>query len=163
MTAQTCPTCGGRGAVANAKTGSPELCPNCEGQTTVSLGTGNLPFWYPFLANQNASVFTIAANATNQGAQVVIDNDADFVCDRIIANSTGLFSVFLIDRFTQRPLMPSQTVPINGENISGTGQLPFWLPKPLLLRRTSTVQGFFNDRSGASNTIQFVLAGYKVA
>ena len=163
MAQQTCPTCGGRGAVANAKTGSPELCPNCQGQTTVSIGTDDLPFWYLFLQNPNSTTFTILANSTNNGAQVVIDNDSDFLCDRLIASSTGLFSAYLVDRFTARPLTPSQAVPVNGENLAGTAQLPFWLPKPYLFRRTSTIQGFFNDRSGAGNTIQFALVGYKVA
>jgi len=161
MAKTTCPTCGGRGAVANAKTGSPELCPNCQGQTTVSLGTADLPFWYPFVTPANA-LPVLLANGTG-GAAVVIDNDSDFLWDRIVASSTGLFNVFLTDKFSARPLMPSQAVPINGENIAGTAQLPFWLPKPYLIRRTSTVTALFTDRSGAGNTIQFCLVGYKVA
>lgn len=163
MAQQTCPTCQGRGAVSNNKTGSPELCPNCQGQTTVSIGTDDLPFWYLFLPNPNAVTFALLANATNVGAQVAIDNDSDFLCDRFIVSSTGLFSAYLADRFTSRPMMPAQAVPVFGENMAGTAQLPFWLPKPYLFRRTSTIQAFFNDRSGAPNTIQFALVGYKVA
>jgi hypothetical protein len=163
MATQTCPTCQGRGAVSNAKTGSPELCPNCQGQTTVSIGTDDLPFWYPFLPGPNSTTFALTALQANAGAQVVIDNDSDFLCDRLISNSTGAFNVFLIDRFTARPLMPSQAVPINSTNLFGTGQLPFWLPKPYLFRRTSTIQGFFTDTSGVGNTIQACLVGYKVA
>jgi hypothetical protein len=56
--------------------------------------------------------------------------------------------------------MPSA---INGELVAGTAQLPFILPKPYLLRRTSSLLGSFNDRSGAGNTIQFALGGYKLA
>jgi hypothetical protein len=155
-----CPTCGGRGAVANTQTGSPEACPNCQNYLT---GTAGLDYRYLFSANPaNPVPLVLAANATKVGAQVAIGNDSDFVCDRFIASSTGLFSVYLTDDFSSRPLTPNQNVPINGENISGTAQLPYWLPKPWLIKRTSTVTASFNDRSGAGNTIQFLLAGYKV-
>jgi hypothetical protein len=114
----------------------------------------DLIFWYPI----NPPALT--ALQQNVQANVVIDNDADFEWRWIIANSTGIFSVTLTDRYTARPLMPSA---INGENIAGTAQLPFILPKPYLLRRTSTIQAAFNDRSNAGNTIQFCLVGYKLS
>jgi hypothetical protein len=161
MAAQTCPTCGGRGAVANAQTGSPELCPNCNGQGSIAVGTDDLPFWYPFLPIGQTSL--VVAGSSTANAVVTIDNDSDFMWDRIVGTSTGLFAVWLRDRFTARPLMPQQNVPIQSPNIMGTGQLPFWLSKPYLLRRTSTVEGVFTDLSGASNTIQFCLMGYKVS
>lgn len=161
MTSSTnCPTCGGAGAVSNAVTGSPEPCPNCQDYIT---GTQGLDYRYVFAQSpQNPAPFIIAANATNQGASVGIQNDSDFLCDRYIASATGLFSVYLTDQYSARPLSPSQNIPIYGENIAGTAQLPYWLPKPWLIKRTSTVQGYFNDRSGAPNTIQFLLAGYKL-
>jgi hypothetical protein len=158
MAQTTCPTCNGRGAVSNPRTGSPALCPNCEGQTTVSLGAEDLVFWYPINPPQ------LTALQANVPSSVIIDNDADFIWDRIIASSTGIFSVGLIDRFTSRPLMPDPSGgKINSENIVGTAQLPFWLPKPYLIRRTSAVSASFTDRSGALNTIQFCLVGYKVS
>jgi hypothetical protein len=157
---QNCPTCGGKAAVANAQTGSAEPCPNCQQYLT---GTAGLDYRYIFAVNPaQPTALVLAANAQNVGASLAVQNDSDFVCDRIIASATGLFSVYLLDQFSARPLMPSQNVPINGENISGTAQLPYWLPKPWLIKRTSTVTALFNDRSGAQNTIQFLLAGYKV-
>lgn len=155
-----CPTCGGRGAVANAQTGSPEACPNCQNYLT---GTAGLDYRFQFFNNPAfPAPLVLAANAVNVGATLAVQNDSDFVADRIIASSTGLYSVYLTDDFSGRPMMPSQNVPINGENIAGTAQLPYWLPKPWLIKRTSTVSALFNDRSGAQNTIQFLLAGYKV-
>jgi hypothetical protein len=155
-----CPACGGRGVVSNAQTGSPEPCPLDSNYLT---GTAGLDYRYLFSQNPtNPTALVLAANAANVGASLQVQNDSDFVCDRIIASSTGLFSVYLVDQFSSRPLMPSQNVPINGENISGTAQLPYWLPKPWLIKRTSTVTALFNDRSGAQNTIQFLLAGFKV-
>jgi hypothetical protein len=154
MPATVCPTCGGKGAVQNAKTGSPEVCPTCSGSGQISVGLDDLIFWYPINPVQ------LTANQQGVQASVQIDNDSDFEWRWIVANSTGLFSVTLLDRFTARPLMPSA---INGENIAGSAQLPFVLPKPYLLRRTSSILGTFNDRSGALNTIQFALVGYKLA
>lgn len=114
----------------------------------------DLLYFYPLNPPQ------LTANQQGVVATVTVDNDADFLWDRLIVSSTGLFSVTLQDRFTSRPLMP---VAINGENLAGTAQLPFWLPVPYKLLRTSTIQGLFNDRSGANNTIQFVLAGRKLS
>jgi hypothetical protein len=154
MATQTCPTCGGKGAVQNAKTGSPEVCPTCSGSGQISVGFDDLIFWYPINPPQ------LAANAQAVQGSVQIDNDSDFEWRFIMASSTGLYSVTLTDRFTARPLMPSA---INGELVAGTAQLPFILPKPYLLRRTSSLLGSFNDRSAALNTIQFALGGYKLA
>src|SRR5713226_4864582 len=154
MSTTQCPTCGGKCAVVNAKTGSPEVCPTCSGSGQISVGLDDLIFWYPINPPQ------LTANQQGVNGNVQIDNDSDFEWRWIVANSTGLFSVSLTDRFTARPLMPSA---INGENIAGTAQLPFVLPKPYLLRRTSSMQASFNDRSAAPNTIQFALVGYKLA
>jgi hypothetical protein len=112
-------------------------------------------FWYPIVPAQ------LQGNQQNVAANVQIQNDADFDWRWIIASSTGLFSVLLTDDFMSKPLMPSST-PINSENIVGTAQLPFVLPKPYRLNRTATVSALFNDRSGAPNTVQFCLVGYKL-
>lgn len=113
----------------------------------------DLPFWYPLNPPQ--------LTALQQGvtASVVINNDADFEWRWIISSQTGLWSVTLTDNYTTRPLMQ---VAINNENLAGTAQLPFILPKPWVLRRTSSITGVFNDRSNANNTIQLALVGYKL-
>jgi hypothetical protein len=132
---------------------APSTPPKASPLTDSQLAGQDLHFWYP--------ITPAALTANQQGviANVTVDNDSDFEWRWIVASSTGLFSVTLLDRFTSRPLMPSA---INGENIAGTAQLPFTLPKPYLIRRTSTVSATFNDRSGAGNTIQFALIGYKI-
>ena len=118
-------------------------------------GMQDLPFWYPIAPP------ALTALQLGVAASVTIDNDADFEWRWIIANSTGTYSVTLTDRFTSRPLMSAA---INSANIAGTAQLPFILPKPYLLRRTSTVAAVFNDLSGGgANVIQFCLVGYKLA
>jgi hypothetical protein len=166
MAAATCPACGGRAAIANAITGSPETCPICGGTGQVAVGTDDLPFWYPFLLSPYGSnpTLTIAAANGTVNALVQIANDSDFMWDRNLFTSTGGFNVYLKDEFTARPLMPFQNTLISSGNAGGTGQLPFWLPKAYLLRRTSTVSAIFTDTSGnPGNVIQFVLFGYKVS
>lgn len=150
----TCPACQGRGAVANAQTGSPMKCPLCLGTTQVSLDLTDQLFWYLISPAQ------LTANQQGLLASVTTDNDADFQWRWIISSQTGLYSVELFDSFAgNAPLM---TGPINGENFAGTGQLPFRMPKPYPIYRTSTIKAKFNDRSGAPNTIQLCLVGYKI-
>jgi hypothetical protein len=142
---------------------SSSVSPSGAGNSSMLTGVQGLDYRYLFSANPaNPAPLVLTANQQNVGASLQVQNDSDFVCDRIIASATGLFSIYMLDQFSSRPLMPSQNVPINGENIAGTAQLPYWLPKPWLIKRTSTVTALFNDRSGAGNTIQFILAGYKV-
>jgi len=114
-------------------------------------------FIYPFDPVQ------LTASQTNVQAQIALDNDADFLWDRIAAVSTGLFSVFLLNSSLAVPLMSNALIPIFGENCSGPAGLPLWLPRPYRIFRGSILSAAFNDRSGAPNTIEFCLIGYKVS
>lgn len=111
----------------------------------------DLPFWYPINA-------VLTANQVGVRNVIQVDNDADFEWRSLIATSTGPFSVLLTNNKTKRPLMPT---PVNNENIAGTAQRPGFLAVPFRLARTSIIQAEFTDRSGAGNTIQLCLAGYK--
>jgi hypothetical protein len=154
MAPQTCPACGGRGAVANAQTGNPVKCPVCQGTAQIAGDLTDQLFWYLLSPPQ------LSANQQGVLTTVTIDGDADFRVRWLIASSTGLFSLELKDLYAGgAPWMPSA---VNGENFAGTAQLPFVLPKPYPLYRLSSVQAKFNDRSGAPNTIQLCLVGYKV-
>ena len=129
--------------------------------TRVSPGYQDLLFWYQLTVS-------LTSGQLNLPTQFTVDNDADFewrwlIGTSILANgAAGLASVTLTDRYTQRPLM---TAAVNLENLMGTAQLPFTLPKPYILRRTSSIQGIFNDRSvaGVNNNIQLTFVGYKLA
>src|SRR5258708_29247070 len=83
----------------------------------------DLPFWYPINV-------TLTANQAGVAGTVTTDNDADFELRELIATSTGAFSLTLLDRYTSRPMMPSN---INSANVFGTAQLPFILPIPYIL------------------------------
>ena len=115
----------------------------------------DLPFWYLF----NPAQLTSGATGS---ASFQVDNDSDFLWDRTVSGSTGLYSVFVIDRYTSRPLTPNPSSPIYVENFAGIAALPFWLPKPYLIRRTSTIVATFTDRSGENNTIQLAFVGLKI-
>jgi hypothetical protein len=121
-------------------------------KSALGLPQDDLIFWYPI----NVVLTALQANVP---ASVQIDNDADFECRWFISSQTGLWSATFTDRLRSRPLMPSN---INSENLAGTAQLPFILPKPLKLLRTATIAASFTDRSNAGNTIQFCFAGYKL-
>lgn len=122
----------------------------------------DLPFWYPINV-------TLTANQSGIAGNVTTDNDADFELRELIASSTGPFQIQLTDRFTSRPLLPTNLVDntgavvfgVNSANIFGTGQLPFILPIPYIILRASTIAGLFKDISAAGNTIQVILWGYK--
>lgn len=154
MTAQTCPACRGAAMVANAANGNPMKCPVCQGTAMISADLTDQLFWYLFSPPQ------LTANQLGVLSTFTVDNDADFRIRWIIANSTGLFSVEIKDLYAGgSPWMPN---PVNGENFAGTAQLPFVLPKPYPVYRGSSLQAKFNDRSGAPNTIQLAMVGYKI-
>ena len=151
---QNCPACGGRAMVANLATGNPVKCPVCQGMGQITGDLTDQLFHYVFNPPQ------LTANQLGVIATLTIDNDADFRIRWIVANATGLFSVEVKDLYAGgAPWMPT---PINGENFAGTAQLPFVLPKPYPVYRGSSLQAKFNDRSGAPNTIQLDLIGYKI-
>lgn len=122
----------------------------------------DLPFWYPINV-------TLTPNQSGVAGNVTTDNDADFEWRELIATSTGSFQIQLVDRFTSRPLLPQNLVDntgviifgVNSANIFGTAQQPFILPIPYIILRSATIAGSFKDTSGAGNTIQVVLWGYK--
>jgi hypothetical protein len=127
-----------------------QAMPNAAARAAIVLGQ-DLPFWYPINA-------VLTANQVGIRKIVQVDNDSEFEWRSLIATSTGLFSVVLTDNFIKRPLMPT---PVNSENLVGTAQQPAFLPVPRRLARTTIMQAEFTDRSGAGNTIQLCLAGYK--
>jgi hypothetical protein len=150
-----CPSCtpGGRpGVVMNSK-GQAQVCPNCGGTGAKSPAVIRVPFDYAF----PSAVLT----ANQQGFQnpLVFDYDADFEQVWWTASSTGLYSVQITDRSANRQL---SNAPVNGENFAGTAQVPFPLVEPYVWARSSAALGVFNDRSGAGNTVQLVMRGYKL-
>lgn len=129
----------------------PQAMPKTANRAAIVLGQ-DLPYWLPLNV-------TLTANQTGVRQVIQVDNDSDFEWRSVIATSTGLFSVLLANqKNNRRPYMPT---PINGENIAGTAQQPGFLAIPKRLTRGSIIEGQFADRSGAGNTVQLCLVGYK--
>lgn len=156
-----CPNCGGAGGVANLRTGSGERCVVCDGAGSVSVNGNDRPYWLIF-TNSDWSQLVLAANEQGHTAITKPDGEADILIDRILASATGTYSAFIRDP-NGKALMPRQTIPIYGELLAGTAQLPFRLPMKYQLSRTLGFEALFNDRSGVANTIQFVFAGRKLS
>ncbi len=148
---QTCKICAGRGAVTNAARQT-QVCPKCDGSGVTPQKVYRVFFDYVFPS------VTLAANG-NGPSVLQIQYDADFEWIWVVGSSTGAFTVQLQDTSTGRNLSNS---PVNSANFMGTAQLPFPLVEPYLLARSTSVQANFADLSGAPNTIQLVLRGYKL-
>src|SRR5882672_2280107 len=149
--ARVCPTCGGKGSLGQAPRA--QVCPNCGGQGAIQLEPIRVPF---------DLVFPNAVLTALQAGLVVsqqLDQDADLEVIDYIANSTGTFSFQVTDPSTGRLL---SNAAVNGENGSGTAQLPRRLIEPYVWARSSTAKITFNDRSNSGNTVQFVFSGYKL-
>jgi hypothetical protein len=150
-TKQPCRTCGGRGAVTNAARQT-QTCPNCSGSGTQPQQVYRVVFDYVFPS------LTLAALASGNSV-LQMQADADFEWVFVVASRTGPYTVQIQDGSTGRYLSNS---PINDVNFAGTAQLPFPLVEPYLLARSSSIQAAITDTSGAGNTIQLVLRGYKL-
>jgi hypothetical protein len=150
-----CPSCMGRGMVSNPMQRTNQVCPNCSGTGTQQQQVLRVPFDYAF----GGGAVVLTALQAGVASTVQIDQSADFEWIWTVASSTGLYSVQFTDASTGRTL---SNAAINGENFAGTAQLPWPLVEPYLIARSGTMQGSFTDRSGAGNTIQMVLRGYKL-
>lgn len=146
-----CNSCNGKG-VLPTRGGMNQICPNCGG-SGQKQGVLRVPFDYVF----NTAALT--GSQQGLGVPLTFDYDADFEHIWTVANSTGLYSVTIQDRSTNRTLSNN---PVNGENFAGTAALPWPLVEPYVWARASTALATFNDRSGSTNSVQLVFRGFKL-
>jgi hypothetical protein len=89
-----------------------------------------------------------------------IQQDADFETVFLAGTRTSpLADVQMSDGATGRNF---SNAPVNVDNFFGTAQLPFPLVEPYVFARSTSVNFSFRESSGAPNTIQLVLKGYKL-
>lgn len=146
-----CPTCKGNQIIGRPP--QAQACPPCGGTGVVETPPIRVPF---DLVLPNA---VLTANQSGLVVTQQLDQDADLEVIFIEANSTGLFSFQITDPSTGRPLSNSS---VNGENGTGTAQLPRVYVEPYVWARSTTIKVTFNDRSGGGNTVQMVFSGYKL-
>jgi hypothetical protein len=86
-------------------------------------------------------------------------SDAAHIITAITGTSTGEYSLMMRTDSSDRQLM---TIPVNSAAMVGTGELPFKLPKPLMLAPNTTVSFSIVDLSGNANDVWLTLWGFKV-
>lgn len=115
------------------------------------------PLRIPFDYVVNAIV---PANSTGFPVSLQIQQDADFEIVFLVGTRTSnLADVTMSDGATGRAFFSAA---VNVDNFFGTAQLPFPLVEPYIIARSSSLNFVFRDTSGAQNTIQLVLRGYKL-
>ena len=101
----------------------------------------------------HASV-TIGANSSTT-LTITVPSQYDFHVFTLQSKQTGVYTAEIRDAagtyFNNKPLHSS--------TIFGNGNLPYKLPYPYLLRRSSAMVFNISDLSGSSNTIQITLGG----
>lgn len=121
------------------------------------------PLRIPFDYVINAVVAANAGQAGGPAANIQvlqIQQDADFEWIFTVGTSTSPSGdINMQDGATGRALM---SAPVNFANFFGTAQLPFPLVEPYIIARSTAVNFTFRDASGAQNTVQLVLRGYKL-
>jgi len=121
------------------------------------------PLRIPFDYVVNAIVPANAGQPGGPAAFVVslqVQQDSDFEWVFTVGTSTSPSGdVNVSDGATGRNLM---NAPVNYANYFGTAQLPFPLVEPYIIARSTAVNFSFRDSSGAQNTVQLVLRGFKL-
>ncbi len=115
------------------------------------------PLRIPFDYVVNA---VVPLNSTGFPVSLQIQQDADFEIVFLVGTRTSpLADVAMSDGATGRSFSNN---PVNVDNFFGTAQLPFPLVEPYIVARSTSLNFTFRDTSGAQNTIQLVLRGYKL-
>lgn len=115
---------------------------------------------YSYVADPAALTAATAAGTADKAATTVtkiIQPDSWFVCEKFVGNATGRYQVQIFDE-QGAALM---NIPIYDVNIVGTAQYPYVLPDPIVFPPTSNLTFQFQDLSGAANTVEFAMVGYK--
>lgn len=96
----------------------------------------------------------------NLPVSLQIQQDADFEwVFRVATRTDPRVTIDVSDGATGRKYT---SAPVNIDNYAGTAALPFPLVEPFIIARATSINFAFQDSSGAQNTVQFVLSGYKL-
>jgi len=158
---EPCPGCQGQRLVPNVMTRQMQGCPLCYGSGTVDADFNYQPFSY-------AVQVVLTGNATGAG-KIQIDTDADFKWLMTSHAKTGNATVQVTEPSkASRQWMSLSTVTgvvttgIRLDNWAGTAQLPAYLYIPYILKKQASLLFSFTDLSGAGNTVEVALIGYKL-
>lgn len=106
------------------------------------------------------TVLSGGAPGTSQTLTVPIRADSYMVVTKMFAYSTGAFTVQMRNDADGRYYHSPASLVQNG-NIFGTLELPNKLLDPIVVPPNATLSFVLSDISGADNTVQIVLCGYR--
>jgi len=109
----------------------------------------------PFLYSQS---FSLGANASGQ-ISIKSEQDSYFIVQSMVSSSTGNFQARMRDDGSGKIW---QSDYVQNVNVFGTAQRPNLLVVPLIIPPMSSTVIDLVDTSGAPNTGEIVLSGYKV-
>jgi hypothetical protein len=116
-----------------------------------------LPYANGFQLTQSTGNALAALGTANP--TVTTTSDAAHVVTLFTGASTGEYSVTMRTDSSDRILM---FTPVHSAAMVGTGELPFPLPKPLLLAPNTTLSFTITDLSNAVNEVWFTCWGFKI-
>ncbi len=114
-----------------------------------------VPYVY---ALSTTGTVAVGANGTSS-ASIATDNDAHFMCYKIVGARTGPCTVTIKDGARDRQWTNQA---IHFDNFVGNGGFPHILASPRFIGRGSVVAVSLTDLSGASNTVEMNLVGVKL-
>jgi hypothetical protein len=114
-----------------------------------------VPYTYPIATNAGVSV---GASSTTTAA-IATDNDAHFLCYKIVGSRTGACTVAIKDGARDRQWM-NQAVTF--DNLVGNGHFPHILATPRFIARGSVIAVVISDLSGAANVVDLEFVGVKL-
>jgi len=100
---------------------------------------------------------TPGTSVGNTASQVILIDDADFVCTAITGISTG--TGFVTIRDEKRGLY-WQNQKTHVQNLFGNGQFPNRLTSPRFIKRNSAISITFENLAGGANSLNLYLHGY---
>jgi hypothetical protein len=115
-----------------------------------------------------STVFNTLGAAATVTQQIAITADSDFVLDALCLvsySAAGVlipnpdYTVALVDTGSGRALQ-DQNIHVN--NITGTGQLPYWLPEPKLFKGSASIGVTLTNNTPVAAVVSIAFIGRKV-
>lgn len=127
------------------------------GEAAVSPAAAAAPQFYEEPGALVLNV-TLTANQEARGQGVFVDGDADFRIESITGSSTGAYQLKF--KTPREKYFPDDYA--RASNLVGSAAFPFPMPAPIIYPAGSKINVDLKDLSGAANTVQIVLLGFRI-
>lgn len=141
--------------------------PNCnvckdDAESLINESKNKLARKWDFFHYSNPAI-TVGAGLAVQ-INIPALADSYMVVKKLLARSTGAFTVIFLNTATGRVLQSAAVANVNvfgGPILAGMENLPAILRDPIILAPSSNLQAIVTDTSGAPNRIQLSFSGWK--